>query len=105
MKSKQEIERLAGEALNSLDNVQQAEANEFLYSKIINRMQMREQQERAGYRRLMLRLSFALVLFTGLNVASFYVLQHQKTRPAKPVRSSEAAFAREYSINGDSYNY
>jgi hypothetical protein len=105
MKSREEIERLTEDTLNSLDNMQQVEANEFLYGKVINRMQMNERKERLTYRRLVLRLSFTLVLFAGINIASFYVLQHRETRTTKPVSSSANAFAREYSLTGENYNY
>lgn len=105
MKSQQEIDRLTESALNSLDNLQQVEANDFLYSKIVNRIQMRQQQDRAGFRRLMVRLSFALVLFAGINVASFLILEHQRNKPQKPVKANEAAFASEYSLTDDGYNY
>lgn len=105
MKSQQEIDRLTESALSSLDNLQQVEANDFLYGKIVNRMQMRHQQDRAGFRRLMMRLSFALVLFAGANVTSFLVLEHQRNKPQKPAKANKAAFASEYSLTNDGYNY
>jgi len=105
MKSQQEIDRITESALSSLDNLQQVEANDFLYSKIINRMQMRGQQDRAAFRSLMMRLSFALVLFAGINVASFLVLEHQRNKPQKPAKLNEAAFASEYSLTNNGYNY
>lgn len=105
MKSREEIERLTENTLNSLDHLKQVEVNEFLYGKVINRMQMREREQRLTYRQLMLRLSFALVLFAGMNIGSFYVLQHRETHTSKPVSSSSDAFAREYSLTGESYNY
>jgi len=105
MKNKQEIERLTEATLNSLDNLQPVEANEFLYAKIKHRMQVNEQQGRIGYNRLMVKLSVAMGLFVCLNVASFYIFQRQQNKPVKAPASTAAAFAQEYSLNGNSYNY
>ena len=105
MKNKQEIERLTEATLNSLDNLQPVEANEFLYAKIRNRMLVKDQQERVGFNRLMVKLSVALGLFVCLNVASFYVFRHQENKPVKATASTAAAFAREYSLNDNTYNY
>jgi len=41
MKNQQEIERMAEQTLNSLNNLQQLEANEYLHAKIVQRMNTR----------------------------------------------------------------
>lgn len=107
MKNKQDVEKLAKMTLTSLDNLQPVEANEFLYGKVINRMQMREALDRKTSRRLMLKLAVALVAFIGINAASFYVFERQqhKAHPKPAVVTGAAAFAQEYSLQNSSYNY
>lgn len=105
MKNIQEIEQLTEATLNSLNNLQPIEANEFLYAKIMHRMQVNEQQERITYNRLMVKLSVALGLFICLNGVSFYVLQHQQSKTTKTTAATKAAFAEEYSLKDNSYNY
>ena len=107
MKNKQELEKLAEMALTSLDNLQPVEANEFLYGKIANRIQMRQTLDRKTSQRLMLKLAVALVVFIGVNAASFYVLERQQhqAHPKAVVATGAAAFAQEYSLQNSSYNY
>jgi hypothetical protein len=105
MKNKQEIEHLTEATLNSLDNLQQVEANEFLYAKIRHRMQTSELHERASYNRLMVQLSVALCLFICINGASFYLFQHRQSKTAETNASAAAAFAEEYSLKDNSYSY
>ena|SRR5476651_2357752 len=106
MKNKQETERLTEATFNSLDNLQQVEANEFLYAKIKNRMRANEQRERVVYNRLMVKLSVALGLFICINGVSFYALQHRDNKGVKAkTTASAASFAEEYSLKDNSYNY
>jgi hypothetical protein len=74
MKTPREIEHLAEQALNSLDGAQQAEANPYLYQKIRSRMLQQRQQGISKNARLVLKLSAALVLFMGINLTSYYLL-------------------------------
>jgi hypothetical protein len=105
MKNKQEIEQLTNATLNSLNKLQPVEANEFLYAKVMHKMQVNEQQERVTYSRLMVKLSVALGLFICLNGVSFYALQHQQNKTNKTTAATKAAFAEEYSLKDNSYNY
>jgi hypothetical protein len=105
MKNKQDIERLTEQTLNSLNNMQQVDANEYLYSKIVNRMQINELNERTAYNRLMVRLSMALGLFICLNGISFYLLERQQSPKNKITTSASASFAQEYSLQNNSYSY
>ena len=107
MKNKQDIEKLTETTLASLDNLQPVEANEFLYGKVVNRMQMREALNRKTNQRLMLKLAAALVVFIGINAASFYVFERQQRKPQtkSAVVTGAAAFAQEYSLQNNSYNY
>jgi len=107
MNNKQEIEKLTEATLNSLNNLQHVEANEFLYAKVINRMRTNELKERVVYTRLMIKLSVALGLFICVNGVSYYLFERQskgKTE-VKITKSGAAAFAEEYSLNANSYNY
>src|SRR5476651_1055519 len=106
MKSQQEIEALSNQALNSLDKLQPAEANAFLYSKIRNRMLTNRQDETAKYTRLMVRLSAALVLFVCVNLTSFYFLQRWHKSSVKTTTVSGAnAFSDEFLPKESTYSY
>jgi len=107
MNNKQAIEKLTEATLNSLNGLQQVEANEFLHAKIINRMQANELKERVTYNRLMVKLSVALGLFICVNGVSYYLFAHQSQNKGKvkTTVSPVAAFAEEYSLNTNSYNY
>jgi len=106
MKGKHELEKLADDALSSIDNIGQVEANEFLYGKIMSRMQARQVAERQQFNRLMLKLSMVLTLFVGINGVSFYLLHKHRQHPqqAKQV-NGQAAFAQEYSLKNSTYGY
>lgn len=103
MKSREEIERAAEDALNSLDGIRAAEANEFLYTRVINRMQHDRQGRAVRGQRLMVRLGLCLGLFVCVNGVSFYMLNRNK--PANQSSAGSSAFAREYQLNGQQYNY
>jgi hypothetical protein len=105
MKNRQEIEQLTEATLNSIDNMQPVDANDFLFAKIKSRMQLNEQRERLNYNRLLVKLSVAMGLFICLNGLSFYILQHQQPKITKTVTSGTAAIAAEYSLTENSYNY
>lgn len=102
MKTIREIEELADKTLTSLDNLQAVEANEYLYAKIKNRL-LENRQNAAAYTRLMLRLSLALILFSGINVASFYFLSARQHNAAN--QKGINAFSEIYFPGDNSYNY
>lgn len=100
MKTLREIEELTDSTLNSLNGLQTVEANEYLYAKIKNRVQQ-YRQNAAAYGRLMFRLSLALILFLGINVASFYFLSVRHHTKPKGI----TAFSEAYFPGNNSYNY
>lgn len=102
MKTLREIEELTESTLNSLDNLQTVEANEYLYAKVKNRL-LQNRQNTAAYTRLMLRLSLALLLFLSINVASFYLLNTRQHTANKPKGIN--AFSQAYFPRNNSYNY
>jgi len=106
MKIQKDIENLVGETLNSLDGIKPVEANSFLFGKIQNRMQM-EHREQVARIKTLSRLSAALLLFIGLNVGSYYFLSGNSPKPKTVQKKATAAeaFASEYHLTGNQYNY
>lgn len=109
MKTPEEIEKLSNEALNSLDNLQPAEANPFLFAKIKHKLIQQKQEAAATHIRLMFRLSAVLLLFVGINAGSFYLLnkrQQPKPKITAPAKATGIdAFSQEYFPTSTSYNY
>lgn len=104
MKNKQEIEKAVEQTLNSLDGVQQLEANEYLYVKILNRMRD-DRQEVVKFNRLMLRLSFVLTLFVCLNGLTYYLLTVKPAPKQGKTVTGSSAFENAYQLNNNSYSY
>ena len=104
MKNRKDIEQLAEQALHSLDNLQQLEANDFLAAKAWQRMQTNRHGLPAGYNKLLLRLAVVLLMFTGLNCVSFYVLS-KKTANTTSTATGVDAFASAYGLSNSSENY
>ncbi|MES2379252.1 MAG: hypothetical protein V4553_21855 [Bacteroidota bacterium] len=104
MKNNQDIEKAVQQTLDSLDNLQQLEANEFLYAKIRQRMDNTAKVVPMNYNRVMLRLAAVLVLFIGINGLSFYVLKHSSA-PATQTTSGANAFADAYNLNSNTDSY
>jgi len=105
MKKHGDIEKLAEQTLNSLDGLQQVEANEYLYAKIKQRMQGSKEVVPLYGKRVMLRLVAVLVLFIGLNCISFYALKQQGSQTTGPKSSSAEAFANAYGLNTNTDSY
>jgi hypothetical protein len=103
MKNKQDIEQAAEQALNSLNHMQQVEANEYLHAKIMQRMQNNKVIPMA-YNRLMLRLAAVLILLIGVNALSFYVLKQRSTTTEKTTTGADA-FAKAYNLNNNLDSY
>jgi hypothetical protein len=102
-KSQQAIEAYAERALHSLDKVEQVEANEFLYTRIVSRMRHARQLSMRHNKRLMLRLSLALGLLVCINGISFYVLKEQLS--FRESQTGSKAFATAYGLDRDTSNY
>ena len=104
MKSRKDIEQLAEQALHSLDNLQQLDANDFLAAKAWQRMQTTRHGLPAGYNKLLLRLAVVLLLFVGINCVSFYVLSKKTVSTAQTATGIDA-FASAYGLSNSSENY
>jgi len=105
MKNKNDIERLAEETLASIDNIQAIEPNEFIFTRIQNRMQAKRQQYVAGRTKVLYRLSAILLLFTALNLTSYYLLKRSGNNAKVQKTRSIAAFASDYSLQQNSNDY
>ncbi|MBC7400178.1 MAG: hypothetical protein H7289_09555 [Mucilaginibacter sp.] len=104
MKNNQDIEKAVQQTLNSLDSLQQLEANEYLYAKIKQRMDNTAKVVPMNYNRVMLRLAAVLILFIGINGVSFYVLKHSSVH-ATQTTSGANAFADAYNLNKNTDSY
>jgi hypothetical protein len=104
MKNNQDIEKAVQQTLNSLDNLQQLEANEFLYAKIKQRMDNTAKVVPMNYNRVMLRLAAVLILFIGINAISFYALKHNSAN-ATQTTSGANSFADAYNLNNNTDSY
>lgn len=99
---KEDIQHKVEEVMQSLDGVQSAEANPFLYSKVMNRLQNKNVSTRK-FLRLSWELAFAMILFTGLNIAAFFYFKQDDTQ--NDDNGSITSLANEYTINSNNYNY
>lgn len=106
MKTPKEIETLAQQALNSLNSIQPAEANLYLYQKIKNRMLHNQQNGAAKSAGLMLKLSAVLVLLLGINITSYYFLNKSGHNNSKTmVQAGISAVSDEYFPKDNAYSY
>ena len=105
MKNIKDFEKRAEQALNSLDNLQQVEANEFLHSKIMYRMQNRGEASPLYYNKLMVRLAAVLCLFVCINAVSFFAINQNKTTTATQKPANADSFAQAYGLNTNLNSY
>ena len=104
MKNIKDFEKQVGQALNSLDNLQQVEANEFLHAKIMHRMQNRGEASPLYYNKLMVRLAAVLCLFVCINAVSFFALNQTKQTTVKKQAGADV-FAQAYGLNTNLNSY
>ena len=104
MKTKQEIENEVGQTLNSLDSLQQLEANEFLYTKIAQRIN-NGRTIPLHYNRVMLRLAAVLILFIGINCASYYIIKQRGQATGTKITTGADAFVNAYNLNTNLDSY
>jgi hypothetical protein len=93
------IEELVGNTLKSLDGVERAAANPFLYTRIKQRMKNRYEGAPSYQKKLMPVLAIALVFFISLNVVSFYKVNTKDTSAANSSSGSIENFANEYNLS------
>lgn len=106
MKTQKEIEDLAERALKSLDGTQYAEANPYLYQKIRSRMLHQRQQAISKNARLVLKVTTALILFLGVNITSYYLLnKSQQVHSPHANKTGITAVGEEYFPKDNAYSY
>jgi hypothetical protein len=94
------IQQLVDETLNSLDGVQRAEANPFLYTKIEQKLKNRYEPSASYQRKLMPVLAVALVLFISLNVVSYFKVSTNDSNATSVKSGNEIEnFANEYNLS------
>lgn len=103
MKKSEDIERNAEQALNSLNNIQHLEVNEFMYTRIKNRMEHNEAADIAHRKNVLFRLAAILFLFVGINFLSFYVLD--KSEKTQQPETGIEAFAKAYGLTANTASY
>jgi len=105
MKNLKDAERLAEEALKSIDNIKPAEANEFIFTRIQNRIE----NNTKGYERVKLksmhRLAAALLLIIAINIISFKYLANKNTGNNGRQTSGIDAFSNDYNLQKNLNNY
>lgn len=106
MKTQSEIEILAEETLKSIANIQQVEANSFLFTRIESQMMMRSYQKNFVAIKFLSRLSIVLVLFIGLNAVTYYFLSgNEPTQIVKQKSTAAEALASEFNLQINQYSY
>lgn len=105
MKNIKDFEEQADQALNSLNNLQQVEPNEFLHAKIMHRMQNAGQASPLYYNKLMVRLAAVLCLFVCINAVSFFVLTQSKATTVTQKPANADSFAEAYGLNTNLNSY
>ena len=91
-------EQLINETLNSLKGIKKAQANPFLYEKVLNRMSAGNTTER----RIFFSLRWQVVTLTLLLALNAFTLISNKKNE---VKENASAFATEYFGKENSYNY
>jgi|GEM_PF-2606882 len=105
MRKNNEAEKFAEEILRSIDTIQPVEVDDFLFTRVQNRINTKLHR-RQGQMRVFYRLSMALLLFIVLNGATYYFLTKTATRAGNDhAASGLSAFAEEYKMTQNSYNY
>jgi hypothetical protein len=101
MKKNIPIEQLVDAAMNSLDGLQPAEANPFLYTRIEQRLKNQQQVETYG--KSMFRLALVLIAFIILNVFTYDKLSSNNNMSQS--KTGAEAFASDYGLQQNMDNY
>jgi hypothetical protein len=104
MKNIKDLEKQADQTLNSLDNLQPVEANEFLHTKVVHRMQSRQEAKPMVYNKLMVRLAAVLCLFVCINGISYIALRGKNITAVKTSAGVDV-FAEAYGLNNNLNSY
>jgi hypothetical protein len=86
-------EKWINETLESIDGIHQAEANPFLYDKVLNQLNKQKSKPDLIQLRVLYRLAACIVVFIGLNI--FTILHFNKSSVVS-AQDNKSAFAKEY---------
>lgn len=104
MNTQQQVEKRVEEAMNSLDGIQRATANPFMFTRIAERMRQRNSPwEKAAS--FIARPVFAMAMVILFLAANFYVATKEKEeRMALQKQTNEQVFAAEFYISSNLTN-
>ncbi|HZX59015.1 MAG TPA: hypothetical protein VFE54_09820 [Mucilaginibacter sp.] len=105
MKKHTEAEQFAEEILSSLDNIKAAEIDDFLFTRIQNKLGRQQTVFREKQTVVMLRLAALLIFLFAINAISFYRFKASVPETGKQASGGLSAFAAEYKLEQNSYNY
>ena len=106
MKNKKDAEKLAEETLKSIDNITALDVNDFLFTRVQNRINIKKQVTETLNLKTMYRLVAMLVFFILINMLSFrYLANKNSTNYKSPKTSGLDAFASDYNLNETTENY
>jgi hypothetical protein len=97
MKRNIPIDDQVNETMQSLDNLQPAKANEYLFTRIQQRIENRKQLN--NYSQLMFRLAIVLIVFIGINVFSYEKLYSDVSSGTSDIEAFAADYGLQVSIN------
>ncbi len=105
MKNLEEAEKLADEALKSIDNIQAVEVNEFLYTRIKSRIEALDEGMEKVSAWPLYRLVAMLLLFIAINIVSFSYLS-SSVSVNKSMKNNELnTFSEDYNLQSGQNNY
>ena len=93
------LENKIDKTLQSIDGIERATGNPFLYGKIMNKMQHKK-VEPVYNGKVVFRYAFLVLILAGINFFTLY----KKEKSTKEKMISEA-FASEYFINSKTFEY
>jgi hypothetical protein len=98
-------EKWVNDVMNSLEGVQKARAGTNLYAQVMSRLDEvnRGKVYEMVSTRTALRVAAGLLLIAGLNVFTFTMLTKKGSPDSQQVELK--AFAKEYALTGNDYNF
>jgi len=102
MKTLREIEELTNKTISSIDDMQPAQVNPYLYAKIMNRVQARHQVVLQRGMKLMFGFTAVLLLLLFMNIVNIQLLKKQD-KNAK--QAGISAFYQAYFPQENGYSY
>jgi len=105
MKNIKDAERLAEETLKSIDGIEQVEVNDYLFTRIQSRIEMRKAANEPVNLTYLYKLAATLLFFTCINIIAFNYLTNKNQVNNNQKKNGIDAFAEDYSLNQNISNY